>query len=166
MLVHALSPSPHLAEWSRADMTIQYSTLWDKIKARCIWVGSCLVWQGAHNGKGHGVISSNGKRVYVHRAAYEHFHGPIPADLEIDHVRTRGCRFTGCCNEAHLEPVTHKENILRGVNPLAVNANKTHCPNGHELAGSNLRASGIRRGQRECRTCHLEYMRRWHDAHG
>jgi hypothetical protein len=47
--------------------------------------------------------------VLAHRWAYEHFIGPIPAGLEIDHL----CRVRHCVNPAHLEPVTKSENRRR-----------------------------------------------------
>jgi hypothetical protein len=47
--------------------------------------------------------------MYAHRWAYEHFVGPIPEGLEIDH----GCFVHACVNPGHLEPVTHQENVRR-----------------------------------------------------
>lgn len=52
-------------------------------------------------------------------------------------------------NPAHLEPVTQRENIRRGLVGTH-NASKTHCAKGHEYAGDNLLVSG---GQRYCREC-------------
>jgi hypothetical protein len=40
-----------------------------------------------------------------------------------------------------------------------VNKNKTHCPAGHELAGTNLLKS--LEGFRNCRTCHNEAQKRY-----
>jgi hypothetical protein len=40
---------------------------------------------------------------------YEHTYGPIPADLEIDHL----CKVKACVNPDHLEAVTHAVNIQR-----------------------------------------------------
>lgn len=42
---------------------------------------------------------------------YELLVGPIPEGLTIDHL----CRNTMCVNPDHLEPVTHRENLMRGV---------------------------------------------------
>lgn len=77
--------------------------------------------------------------------------------MHIDHL----CRNPLCVRPDHLEQVTPRENLLRGVGPSAKAAKKTHCPQGHPYAGENL---GIHRnGNRWCRTCHREnQLRRYH----
>lgn len=105
-------------------------------------VGECWEWVGTRSRKGYGRFSVNAKRVAAHRFAYEEFVGHIPDGLEIDHL----CRNRSCVNPKHLEPVTHKENVLRSpVNPIAIAASKTTCAEGHEL-------SPWRRGRR-CLVC-------------
>lgn len=88
----------------------------------------------------------------AHRASWLIFRGPIPEGLEIDHL----CRNTRCCNPDHLEPVTHRENVLRGVGLAAVNARKTHCIRGHEFTPENTIRNGRKRA---CRTCVNEAQR-------
>lgn len=133
---------------------------WDRVRARCEWVGDCFVWQGGKTKRGYGLLAvergNGGRKAYVHRIAYEHTHGPIPEGLTIDHVKARGCVSRACCNAAHLEAVTNRENSLRGDSGPAQNARKTHCPKGHLLVEPNLvlRHGGLR-GRRECRVCHL-----------
>ncbi len=56
-----------------------------------------------------------------------------------------------CINPEHLEAVTQKENILRGIGAPAVNARKTHCPRGHPFDGDNLYVKP--NGDRQCRIC-------------
>jgi hypothetical protein len=85
----------------------------------------CWLWLGATLPKGYGVIGSGGKHStnrYVHRVAYELAHGPIPADLAVDHTchsydkSCRGgptCEHRRCVNPAHLEVVTPTENNHR-----------------------------------------------------
>ena len=39
------------------------------------------------------------------------------------------------------------------------NRSKTHCPQGHPLAGDNLLPSKLKIGKRECRLCHNQRSR-------
>lgn len=87
------------------------------------------------------------KHWFTHRLAFEAWMGPIPHGLVIDHL----CRVPACCNPAHLEAVTVWENTLRGDNPMAAKARKTHCKRGHAFTDENTRR---RDGRRECWTCH------------
>jgi hypothetical protein len=94
------------------------------------------------------MISGGHPTLYVHRWMYENFVGPIPADLQLDHL----CRNARCINPEHLEAVSPRENILRGQGPSAQAARRTHCPRGHELIGENL-THRRNRTDRECRLC-------------
>jgi len=109
----------------------------------------CWKWVGSRNGNGYGNFYWNGRLRNAHRFAYEHFVGLIPEGLEPDHL----CRNRWCVNFEHLEPVTHKENSLRGKSFAAVNAVKTHCPKGHPLSGDNLKINSVT-GGRQCGICH------------
>lgn len=115
----------------------------------------CRRWQGMHVKGGYGTyhVRRNGRTtvIMVHRFIYEAEVGPIPDGYTIDHVKARGCRWNDCSEPSHLEPVTLRENILRGDGPAAQNARKTHCPQGHPYDEENteIRRSGARR----CRTC-------------
>ncbi len=127
----------------------------------------CWLWLGAAGADGYGDIRTSGTgHRSAHRYTYITLVGAIPEGLTLDHL----CRVHACCNPAHLEPVTSRENNLRGVSPAAVNARKADCGQGHSLAGDNLIA--LSRGGRRCKTCHrdsmrargtnrAEYMRRW-----
>lgn len=70
-----------------------------------------------------------GHHVQAYRFAYEHFVGPIPEGLELDHL----CRNPGCVNPEHLEPVTHGENTRRMID--AVFKTPT-CKRGHDRSVS------------------------------
>lgn len=100
----------------------------------------CIEWIGALNSVGYGqfwlgrtTLDETGK-TYAHRWSYEYHVGPIPDGLHIDHV----CRNRACVNPEHLEPVSRRENILRGVSPAALAARTDACPQGHPYAGDNL----------------------------
>lgn len=84
--------------------------LGNKLLVRGFSPDDCFVWQGSTNGCGYGIIWHEGRRKYVHRLTYELEHGPVPSGLMVDHL----CRETLCCNPAHLEAVTNRENTLRG----------------------------------------------------
>ncbi|MFK5284023.1 HNH endonuclease signature motif containing protein, partial [Lacticaseibacillus paracasei] len=67
-----------------------------------------------------------GKSQKAHRFMYERLVGPIPAGMQLDHL----CRVRPCCNPAHLEPVTQRENIARGRGYAYTNRIKAECPSG------------------------------------
>lgn len=110
--------------------------------------GNCWLWTGALDRHGYAAIKVDKRRHLAHRLAYELFVGPIPNGLVIDHT----CRVRHCVNPDHLEPVTNRENLLRGEGFAAKNTAKTHCPQRHPYDDAN---TIIRRGgRRRCRTCH------------
>lgn len=110
----------------------------------------CWQWIAAMKSNGYGVFSMGGRAgrdYYAHRLAYEHYIGRIPEGMQIDHL----CRNRACVNPTHLEPVTMKENLLRGQGPTGTNARKTHCKYGHPFTAENayIRPNGTR----HCRKC-------------
>lgn len=115
----------------------------------------CVRWLAGTNGAGYGFLRlsprEGSRRMYAHRWFYEHYVGPIPDGAHLDHL----CRNTLCVNPAHLEPVSQRTNVLRGISPCAENAAKTACKRGHELAGANLYINPSS-GYRQCRECSRE----------
>lgn len=116
----------------------------------------CWLWDGLVDPKGYGRAYVNGKTHAVHRFVYEHYRGPIPPGLQIDHL----CRVRCCVNPDHLEPVTSEVNTKRGIGPTALNTVKTHCPHGHPYTPENV-YSPPQNGGRQCRICKRNGHLRW-----
>lgn len=124
----------------------------------------CWQFTGALRKDGYSQVQLTGRRskkALGHRLAYVSLVGPVPDGLELDHL----CRNRACVNPAHLEPVTRSVNILRGTAPARTIeyfdelwANRTHCPNGHELAVVGIHTEPST-GHRQCRACHLQQKR-------
>lgn len=112
----------------------------------------CWVWLGKPANTGYGQIGFGKRNERVtknaHRVVYELLVGEVPEGKQLDHL----CKNRLCVNPAHLEPVTQRENLLRGDGIPAVNAAKTHCVRGHKLSGDNVRTYGLR-GGRQCIQC-------------
>lgn len=109
----------------------------------------CWLWTATLDSDGYGSLWVQGTMVSTHRFAYELLVGPIPDGLTLDHL----CRVRRCVNPDHLEPVTHRENTLRGESFAAANAAKTRCPRGHPYDDENTYVDGD--GGRHCRTCRI-----------
>src|SRR5213593_4508095 len=96
----------------------------------------CLIWLGhkMSSGYGYGRVAFRGGNRLAHRVVYELARGPIPKELEIDHL----CRVQSCINPDHLEAVTHSVNMRRGVIPSVVALRRGVCKEGHPLIPENV----------------------------
>lgn len=141
-------------------------TLVDRIKAiiyerpdGCWWLDSVPHWTG------YAMIQVNGKTRQAHIVLYELFFGPVPDDLDLDHLchlpeKCAGgytCPHRRCVNPYHLKPATHKENCSIGRSAVsqtggaAWNREKTECPAGHPYDEKNTWVG--KDGTRHCREC-------------
>lgn len=134
------------AKW-KGFYTIAY------LRARCqANQDGCWIWQGSKADNGYGLVGRNqtGSTV-VHKVMYILTFGMVPADLELDHT----CRHRDCCNPEHLEPVTHLENMRRGVSRCE---KLTECKRGHPFEDGSYY---VWRGRKVCKSCqsirHAEY---------
>jgi hypothetical protein len=126
------------------------SIFWDRVDK----AGDCWTWNGYHDPNGYGRYQRPGTQL-VHRIIYEELVGEVPEGLVLDHL----CRNPGCCNPKHLEPVTNRENILRGKRNQYKGI--THCLRGHEFTKENTYM--MKSGSRQCRKC--DNIRAWEYHH-
>lgn len=130
----------------RKQATIE--RFWSKVIIRD---NGCWEWTGSLSSNGYGMIWHNDHIVRAHRFVYEYItHSVIPDAKEVDHL----CRNHQCVNPRHLEVVTHRENVMRGINPTLLKERMlaiTHCPRGHEYSKENTYINP--KGYRFCRAC-------------
>jgi hypothetical protein len=142
-------------KWPRPSIE---QTFWERANK----TDGCWLWSGQLNDDGYGII----RRRSAHRYAYTLLVGEIQDGMEIDHT----CSNRHCVNPAHMEPVTHTENIQRSwvrgkceskrYMLSKMQKAKTHCPHGHPLSGNNLSIDG-HSGARRCRICNNEKAKRY-----
>lgn len=152
------SPAPALSD-CKSSNTLKASPIVARLIERIRFdADGCWTWMGTKDQLGYGRIRVGGSHPQaVHRVAYEICVGPIAGGLELDHL----CRNRACLNPAHLEAVTRRENIMRSSNFAAVNARKTHCPQGHEYNEENTCIGKPSAPlNRICRVCSRERMAR------
>ena len=134
---------------------------WSKVDA----TGNCWEWTAYKGPLGYGkfTVTVDGKWVkthHAHRFAYEALVGSVPDGLDLDHL----CRNPGCVNPDHLEPVTHRLNLMRSPRSLLTrNLAKTHCPAGHPYDERNTFLNRRKNGTyfRRCNACFNAYKRRY-----
>lgn len=129
-----------------------HGSLLDRISNKVLIGDGCWNWTGSHTTLGYGTLMLEKRPRPAHRIVYELFNGLIADGLELDHL----CRNPKCVRPAHLEPVSHRKNLLRGKTATA-----THCKNGHEWNEESIywRTDGPY-PSRQCRLCGRERDRK------
>lgn len=93
---------------------------WSKIQRQ---PDGCWLWTGGISSNGYGTWTLGGATNSAHRLLYTLLVGPVPIGLDLDHL----CRNRLCVNPSHLEPVTRRENLLRGETLTAAHSEDRDC---------------------------------------
>lgn len=135
-------------------MGLRSRPAWERVLDRTIAApNGCVICTFAPARDGYCQVYDEGKRPATHRVVYEHFRGPIPDGLTLDH----SCRTPKCVNPWHLEPRSIWENsVLLGLGPAGMNAFKTRCKHGHPFSRENTRHTSA---GRTCLTCERDRQR-------
>ena len=141
--------------------------LWEKVLPRIDMTGgpdACWEWTGARTKAGYGLVSSEGRRRYVHRLVACGMTGRM---LVPDEVVRHSCDNPPCCNPAHLLVGDQSQNIRDCVDRgrhFSPGREMTHCKRGHEFTPENTYEHDGKRHCRECRRQHNQnYNRAGHD---
>ncbi len=122
----------------------------DRIKKKAITnEQGCWIVQTSLDQDGYYIASYRGKAVRAHKKIYIILKEEIPKGMVTDHL----CKNRACCNPRHIEIVTSRENIRRGI---SANRNKTHCPKGHKFTLENTyieKAKPNHSSSRHCKIC-------------
>lgn len=124
----ARTDARQFSRWNRKPTLVRF---WAKVDTSG-GPTACWPWMASTKGKsGYGQFNVGGNRIInAHSMAYEVMVGPVPEGRTLDHTChseavARGecldaadCRHRLCCNPEHLEPVTHGENVRRGIAAL------------------------------------------------
>jgi len=107
--------------------------------------GPCWTWVG-HTVLGYGRVGVDRLSLQPHRVMAS-LVGMDIAGRVIDHL----CRNRACCNPDHLEPVTIRENCLRGAQSLSLS--RRRCAHCGSVNGFDRRAAGQVGAGWACRPC-------------
>lgn len=145
-------------------MAKQSTTAEEKLFNNIVLDGDCWSYTVLNPTTGYGRIHQRQPKneyIQTHVMMYKLLVGDYENGLHLDHL----CRNRSCCNPDHLEPVPPKENLRRSPSQITtINANKTHCRNGHEFTEENTYRRKDRPNNRDCRICRLESVKKYNST--
>jgi hypothetical protein len=142
LAVAELEPGAKVAKLSSENRDL-VERLWLRLEVEP--TTQCWIW-ARHKAGGYGRIRFQGRMESVHRVVWWLLRGPLPEDLEPDHL----CRNKACANPDHLDFVTHRTNVQRGE-AGKFKSGRTHCKWGHPFDKENTRIRA--NGGRACKEC-------------
>lgn len=97
----------------KTDSNYFKRTILDRIVRKIKEVNSIGCWKVDlyHNNGGYAKINVGKKSRRVHRVLFQILIEKVPLNMDLDHL----CRNRWCQNPGHLEIVTRKENLNRGI---------------------------------------------------
>jgi len=120
----------------------------EKVLARSVedCASGCVIWTGAADSHGHGVVKDRGRAASPHRVIWEHARGEIPPGHDVHHE----CETKRCVNVDHLALLTHGEHSR-------VTRLRSHCHRGHPIVERPAKSGRV---YRLCLVCERDRHRR------
>jgi hypothetical protein len=108
----------------------------------------CWLYQGYLDAKGYAIVGVEGNNYRLHRLSL-YLHGNFNLKSKLQAAHKRECKFKHCWNPNHIYAADQCDNMQDLVKTGGhKEANKTHCPAGHQYSKEN---TSYCRGRRRCK---------------